>query len=52
VPGSVFSSSTGLERFIRLSAGSRAQLAPAIHTLGRIARAQLEPPRSNAKQRR
>jgi DNA-binding transcriptional MocR family regulator len=42
VPGSVFSLSTGLERFIRLSAGSTAPLEPAIRALGRIAREQLE----------
>lgn len=40
VPGSVFSLSTGLERFVRLSAGSTAPLEPAVRTLGRLARAQ------------
>jgi DNA-binding transcriptional MocR family regulator len=43
MPGSVFSLSTGLERFIRLSAGSRAPLEPAIRALGRIASKQLGP---------
>lgn len=41
MPGSVFSLSTGLERFIRLSAGSRAPLEPALRSLGRIASQQL-----------
>jgi DNA-binding transcriptional MocR family regulator len=44
VPGSVFSLSTGLERFIRLSAGSRKPLEAAIRALGQLAHAQLERP--------
>lgn len=48
VPGSVFSLSTGLERFVRLSAGSKAPLEPAIRTLARIAREQLVPARGRS----
>lgn len=43
VPGSVFSLSRGLERFVRLSAGSRSALEPGIAQLGRLVRARVEP---------
>jgi DNA-binding transcriptional MocR family regulator len=42
VPGSVFSLATPLERFVRLSAGSSAQLDTAIARLGKLARQQLD----------
>lgn len=51
VPGSVFSLSTGLERFIRLSAGSRAPLDAALRVLGQLASAQLGAPRTGTKPR-
>lgn len=41
VPGSVFSLATSLERFVRLSAGSSAQLESALLKLGKLARSQL-----------
>jgi DNA-binding transcriptional MocR family regulator len=41
VPGSVFSLTTGLERFIRLSTGTDPRAARAVETLGRLVRAQL-----------
>jgi DNA-binding transcriptional MocR family regulator len=42
VPGSVFSLSSGLGRFVRLSAGFRLDCEPALRTLGGLARRQLE----------
>jgi DNA-binding transcriptional MocR family regulator len=42
VPGSVFSLSRGLERFVRLSAGSQSALEPSIRELGRLAGARCE----------
>lgn len=51
VPGSAFSLSTGLERFIRLSGGWRAPVEPAIHVLGNIAARAPRASRSGMKKR-
>lgn len=44
VPGSVFSLTSGLERFIRLSGGIDPAAERAVQTLGRLARAELARP--------